>query len=340
MSAANSSRDRSLSPQRGLLLLVALGLIWGSAYPVIRYGIVEGASPLGFAAARYLVAALAMAGIAASTRIPRPDARSLALSAVLGLPIVGVYGLLLYIGEETTSGSLASIVIGVTPLLTALFALPILPGERFHRLGYAGLVVGLLGVTILVAPPPGITLASSIWGPVEVLGASASFAIGSVMLRARRPEGETLWGVSVQFGVATLLLAILIPVLEPRSSLPLSGGVLASLAYLVIMPSVVGYALYFYLHHNVGPGRANVVAYVNPLAAITIGTLLFAEPFEWWELVGFALIVIGLTLVTQFRPAHPPDQRTEATFVPAAPLADVNPENPSNEEPPPYPRRP
>ena len=298
MSEPAPTMTPALNARRSLLLLVLLGLIWGSAYPVIRYGIVEGASPILFAATRYAITAGAIASIAAAARLARPSLASVGFSALAGLPIVGFYGLLLYVGEQTTSGGLSSILIAVTPLLTVLLALPVLPGEPLHRLGLAGLFVGFVGVFVLVVPPPGVTLASSVWGPVEVLGAAASFAIGSVLLRARRPEGETLWGVSVQFAVATGLLFALDPLVEPHGALPLSHGVLLALAYLVLLPSVAGYALYFYLHHHIGPGQANVVAYVNPVAGVSIGTLVFAEPFSWWEIVGFALVVVGLTLVT------------------------------------------
>ena len=310
MGVPDSSGSSAPSPNRLFLLLIVLGLIWGSAYPFIRYGIVEGATPVAFAAVRYGLTAVAIAAIAAATSVARPSLRSLGLSGLLGLPIVGVYGLLLYIGEATTSGGLAAILIGVTPLLTALFALPLLPGETLQRWGYIGLLVGFVGVAVLVAPPPGVKLATSVWGPVEVLGASASFALGSVALRKKRPEGETLWGVSVQFAVATAFLALLMPILEPHPALPLSNGVLLALAYLLVMPSIIGYTLYYYLHHHVGPGRANVVAYVNPIAALSIGTLIFLEPFQWWELVGFALVLVGLTLLTRLgRPkpsVHPP----------------------------------
>lgn len=291
------------------MLLVVLGLIWGSAYPVIRFGIVSGATPIVFADVRYAISAVAIAALALATRVPRPNARALLLSMVLGIPIVGLYGLFLYVGEQTTSGGLASILIAIAPLLTVLFALPVLPGESLKRSGYLGLAFGFVGVFVLVFPPPGVVLATTIWGPILVLAAATSFAIGSVILRTKRPEGETLWGVSVQFAVATAFLLAVIPWLEPHPALPASRDVLLSLAYLVIMPSVIGYALYFALHHRVGPGRANVVAYVNPVAALSIGTLLFAEPFEWWELAGFALVVVGLTLVTgvgRRRPPAPP----------------------------------
>jgi probable blue pigment (indigoidine) exporter len=275
---------------------------------VIRFGIVAGATPIAFAAVRYAISAPAIAALAAATRVPRPSARALGLSAMIGLPLVGLYGLFLYVGEEYTSGGLASILIAIAPVMTVLFALPVLPGESFKKLGYLGLVFGFVGVFVLVFPPPGVVLATSFWGPVLVLAAAASFAIGSVLLRVKRPEGETLWGVSVQFAVATVFLLAVLPFAEPASAFPLTRNVLLALAYLVVMPSTVGYALYFALHHRIGPGRANVVAYVNPVAALSVGTLVFMEPFEWWELAGFALVAIGLTLVTgvgRRKPASP-----------------------------------
>jgi probable blue pigment (indigoidine) exporter len=293
--------------RRNILLLVVLGLVWGSAYPVIRYGIVSGATPITFAAARYALTVVSIAAVAAVSRIPRPNVRAMLLSAVIGLPIVGVYGLLLYVGEQTTSGSLSAILIAVAPFLTTLFALSLLPGESVTRIGVIGLAAGFIGVIVLVAPPPGVELATTIWGPVAVVGAAASFALGSVLLRKWRPEGETLWGVAVQFAVATAFLTATVPVLEPHPSLPLTGPVLLSLAYLLVVPSTIGYVLYFYLHHRIGPGQTNVVAYINPIAALSIGVLLFAEPFEWWELAGFALILLGLTLLTRYgRPRRPP----------------------------------
>ncbi|MFI5414641.1 MAG: EamA family transporter, partial [Candidatus Lutacidiplasmatales archaeon] len=165
--------------RRNLLLLIVVGLIWGSAYPVIRFGLLDGATPIVFAASRYALSAVAIAVLAAATGVARPNARALGLSALLGLPIVGLYGLFLYVGEQTTSGGLAAILIAVTPLLTAVFALLLLPGESLGRAGYVGLIVGFLGVVILVFPPPGVVLASSIWGPVAVFAAALSFAIGS-----------------------------------------------------------------------------------------------------------------------------------------------------------------
>jgi probable blue pigment (indigoidine) exporter len=317
------------SDRRDLLLLVLVGLVWGSAYPVIRFGIVDGATPVAFADIRYALSAALIAAVALATRVAWPNRRAFAISAVLGLPIVGVYGLLLYLGEASTSGNLSAILIAGTPFLTALIALPILPGESLGRAGAVGLVVGFLGVVLLVVPPPGVVLATSFWGPVAVVGAAVSVAFGTVLLRRYRPEGETLWGVSVQFAVATAFLLAVIPVVEPHPAFPVTRGTVFALAYLVLLPSLVGYSIYFYLHHRIGPSRANLVAYVNPVAAVLIGTLVFAEPFQLWELAGFALVVVGLTILTRYRKPRPAPSPGPAA-APSGPPAETGPSKPAS----------
>jgi probable blue pigment (indigoidine) exporter len=165
------------------------------------------------------------------------------------------------------------------------------------------------------------------------LGAAVSVAFGTVLLRRYRPHGETLWGVSVQFTVATVFLLAVLPVVEPHPAFPFTAGTVFALAYLVLLPSLVGYSLYFYLHHRIGPARANLVAYVNPVAAVLVGTLIFAEPFQLWELGGLALIIVGLAILTRFR-------RPRAG-VPVRPLpteSDERPaEGPRTDLPPPAP---
>jgi drug/metabolite transporter (DMT)-like permease len=299
---------RTVSTRKIYSLLAVVGALWGSAFPVIRYGIVSGASPILFAGVRYGMAAVILASVAAATRIPQPDSKSVGFSALAGLPIVGIYALLLYSGELTTSGGLTAILAAVTPLATVPFALRFLPGESLRRWGYVGLAVGFVGVAVLVVPPPGVTLATSVWGPVEIVAASVSFAAGTVLLRTRRPGGESMWGLSAQFACAAAFLMVATAVFEPHPNLPLSNGVILALAYLILVPAVVGNSLYYYLHHHVGPGQANVVAYVNPVAALAIGTLLLGEPFSWWELVGLGLVVVGLTLLARSR--RPPKRRS------------------------------
>ncbi|MCI4324177.1 MAG: EamA family transporter, partial [Thermoplasmata archaeon] len=102
-------------------LLGVLALLWGTAFPVIRIGLLAGASPLSFGAARFTIAAALMAVIAVTTRQRLPDARTLVLTAVFGgVLVIGAYAAFLYIGEETVSGGLSAVLISTVPLWTSM----------------------------------------------------------------------------------------------------------------------------------------------------------------------------------------------------------------------------
>ena len=177
-----------------------------------------------------------------------------------------------------------------------VFAYSLLPAERLNARSLLGVVIGFVGVVVLVVPEI-IGSPVGTWpGPLFLFLAFVSAAIGTVALRriGRGPQG--LWQIGVQFAVGALLgiVALALPVPE---ALPLSVGVWAALAALVVFSSVMGYFVYFQLHHRVGPVQANIVAYLVPLVGVAIGSGFFAEPITLSEVAGFLIVIGGVTLV-------------------------------------------
>jgi len=281
-----------------VLLLLALGLLWGSAYVAIREGIVAGASPFPFAGVRYAIVAALLGLVAIVRREHLPDRRAILLSAVVGgTLIIGLYGMLLYWGEQFTSGGYASVLSGTGPLLTVVLAYSLLPAERLSRAAVLGVGIGFVGILVLVLPSLLVGVGGNWMGPVAITGAFVVFPLGTVLLRrwSRGPEGT--WQLSVQFGVGAGVLGIAVLLTPGPERLPFTVGVWAAMAALVVFASLLGYVVYFRLHHRIGPGRANLVAYLLPLVGIGLGSGLFGEPITVWEVVGFVLVVAGLSLV-------------------------------------------
>ncbi len=281
-----------------LLLVVLLGVVWGSAFPVIRYGLLAGAPPLLFAAVRYALTAAVLVPIALVARSPRPAAASLLLPALFGgLLLIGGYGGLLYLGEESTSGGLAAVLTASAPLASALFGLGLLSSDRLGRWGVGGLLVGFVGVAVLVLPQLAHPFASGFTGPALVVSAVLVFALGSVLLRRTVHSAPTLWGLALQFSVAGALLSAVGVAMGEPITLGHPSMVLPSLAFLVIFPGVLGYTLYFRIHHRSGPTRANLVGYINPVTGVVVGLLIFGETVTALEIGGMVLIALGLFLL-------------------------------------------
>ncbi len=295
------------SGRSDLALVVLLGILWGSAFPVIRAGLVGGAPPLLFAAVRYALTAAAIVGIAGAARIPRPRWADVQAPAVFGgLLMIGTYGGLLYLGEETTTGALAAILTASAPLASAGLGLRLLPSERLGRWGAGGLLVGFVGVGVLVLPQLLAGSPTGVVGPLLVLAAVLAFAIGSVLLRRTQTAAPGLWTLSFQFAVAAGFVGLLSVGAGEPASLGTGSVVLPSLGFLVVFPGILGYALYFRIHHTSGPTTANVVGYVNPATGVLVGLLVFGETVSGIEVGGLALIALGLFLLQKGRGAAAP----------------------------------
>ena len=301
-----------------LLLLVALGVLWGSAYVAIREGEVGGASPFLFAGVRYAIVAALFALMAAVRRESWPGRSAALLSAVVGGTfVIGLYGAFLYWGEQFTTGGYASVLSGTAPILTIVLARSLLPSERLRPKAVAGIVVGFVGVVVLVLPSLVGGMGSNWEGPLAVMGAFVVFPLGSVLLRRWSRGGEGTWQLSLQFAVGAAILCLAVLMVPGPESLPFSLAVWGSLLVLVVFASLFGYVVYFRLHHRIGPGRANLVAYILPLVGIGLGSGLFGEPISVWEVGGFLLVALGLSLVfvTTNRSSGPPAGNSPATVV-------------------------
>ncbi len=280
-------------------LLALLGVAWGVAYVFIREGIVLGATPLLYAAVRYALSAASFAAIALVRRAPRPSARGLGVSALVGgILVIGCYGGFLYWGEQFTSGGFASVLSTTAPILTVVVAYALLPHERLSPASLAGLAVAFVGVVVLVLPTLGGGWAG--WrGPAFVIAAFVSAAFGTVLLRRFGGGPQGLWQIGAQFAVGAAFLGVGVSVLPVPEALPLRAAVLGDLAALVGFSSVVGYFAYFRLHHRVGPVRANSVAYLLPIVGVGVGSGWFGEPISWPEVVGCAIVLSGMTLIVR-----------------------------------------
>jgi len=281
-----------------VLLIAVVALAWGSAYIFIRQGIVFGASPLWFAAVRYVLSAGVFAALALGRREAFPArAPFVASAAIGGTLVIGAYGGLLYWGEQFTTGGYASVLSCTAPIFTVLIAYSLLPAERLGRWSLAGLALGFAGTLVLVLPELTGGPVGSWEGPPFLIGAFVAAPLGTVLLRRFGRGRQGLWQIGTQFAVGGALLLAVSAALPVPEAFPWTAGTVGALAALVAISSTLGYFAYFALHHRVGPVRANTVAYLLPLVGIGLGSGFLGEPLTAYEVVGFVIVLGGLTMI-------------------------------------------
>ncbi|MFB6354797.1 MAG: DMT family transporter [Halobacteriales archaeon] len=284
---------------RNLALFLVLAAAWGSAFTAIKAGLAF-FPPVLFAALRYDAAGVLILGYAwVVTDRPVPRTRDeWGLVAVGAAFMIAGYHALLFVGEQHTTSAAAAVVVSLSPVLTTGFARLLLPAERLTTAGVAGLLVGLLGVAVLARPDPANLLDADTFGELLILGAAASFALGSVLARRSRAvlpiETMEAWAM---LGGAVLLHAISLGLGESPAAVRWTVDALIALGYLVVVASALGFLVYFDLLDRLGPIEINLVSYAAPAAAAVTGLLWLGERPSFLTGVGFLLILAGFGLI-------------------------------------------
>jgi drug/metabolite transporter (DMT)-like permease len=299
------------------MLFAAVSVLWGIPYLFIKLA-VEDLSPVMVAWGRIAVAfavllpyAIHKGALRGLTRHWKPLLVYSVVEIVFPWPLIGF-------GEQRVSSGLAAILIAAVPLVVALMALRVDPDERAEGARLVGLVTGFAGVVVLlgldVAGRPGELL-----GALAILIAAVGYAAGPMIIKHRLGTLDPVGPVTASMGISALVLTPPAFASAP-SSMP-SGETIMSVLVLGLVCSALAFLLFFALIHEVGPGRATVITYVNPVVAVTLGVILLDENVGLSAVAGLLLILAGSWLSTGGR--IPPGLMTRVTPRDRQPAAET-----------------
>jgi drug/metabolite transporter (DMT)-like permease len=301
--------------------LLIVWVVWGSTYLAIRVG-VETMPPLLMAAARNLVAGVIMfpaalfspraSGAPPTSPMPlhwRPSGsrRWPSRKEWLGCATVGVLLLVangaVGIGEKTIPSGLAALLVATVPLwLLGIDA--VLNHARLGRAPVAGLALGLVGVGLLSGLGGGAGRVSVI-GVIIILVAAFTWALGTIMARrVTIPSSPALAsGMELLCGGAALLaLSAAAGEFGSVHVADISARSWLALGYLIVVGSIVAFSAYGIAVRALPTATVATYAYVNPVIAVLLGTLILNERLTPAMFAGGALIVGAVVLVVRRSP--------------------------------------
>jgi drug/metabolite transporter (DMT)-like permease len=313
-----------------LTVVLAMGtvyLVWGSTYYAIAE-MVRTLPPLLAAGFRYVAAGLLMLGfLVARDRWQRrrgadpgrwlrpPSGAEWRTAAIVGLLLLlgGNGGVVL--GELRIPSGVAAVIIATVPIWMNV-ADGILVGRGPSRLAAGGLVVGLVGVGILLYPSGGADALDPI-GIVLVVGASLSWATGSLIARRGPLPKNQLLGSGMEMlagGVGLAVVGLLMGEAGQTDPGRFSAGSMLAVAYLVVIGSLLAFSAYTWLLSHVPISTVSTYAYVNPIVAVALGTILLGEQITPRMMIAALLILGAVVAMVTGRPrlAEEPGPMPEA----------------------------
>ena len=281
---------------RGWTLFAAMSVAWGVPYLFIKIAVDDGLSP-GF---------VAWSRVALGTLVLLPVAvRS---GALRGLPLrwlvafavteISIPFPLIAFGETRVSSSLTAILIASLPLVVTFLSLRFDRGERPSQTRLLGMLIGLAGVAALVGIDIGGTT-SELVGAGAILLATLGYACGPLIVKRQLADADPLGPVTAAMGFASIILLPFgigdFPVEAP------SGEAILAVIVLGLVCSALAFLLFFRLIAEVGPSRATVITYVNPVVALALGVAVLGESVTAGAVAGLLLILAGSWLSTDGR---------------------------------------
>jgi drug/metabolite transporter (DMT)-like permease len=320
----NRSSTNPIAVWVGILVLY---VVWGSTYLGMKVAM-DTLPVFVMGAFRFVPAGviLVLAVIAWNRgRISRPSLGEVRDASIVGVMLlVGGTGLVAW-GEQTIPTGIAALLIALVPMWLAIFGF-VLFRESVPPLVAAGIVVGLIGVAIL-AWPAGDVGSLDPAGLAALILSPIFWSLGTLyaMKRAVQPAPALLAsGVHmVAAGLAFVLIAALTGEWASFDVTAVSPTSWASIGYLIVAGSLVGYTTYAWLIGVAPIQRVATYAYVNPVVAVILGWLVLSEPLTPRTVIAGVVIVAAVALIVTGRGRVSRTSTAEADSEPGAPLPEA-----------------
>ncbi len=290
-----------------IVLVITIGILWGLNWPAVKF-ILGFVPPWTFRALAFTLGGLLLAIIA------RGAGESLRVAAheriellVAGLLTVFGFNLLTAFGQLLTETSKAAIIAFTMPMWAAIMA-AIFLGERFAVNRVASLLLGMTGLTVLIAGDFGHFISHPA-GFLFMLGAAVSWAAGTVLLKATAwtttPLARSAWLV----GVAAIPAWAGAVLFERPWTLGIPDApVLAVFAFHVAGPVALCYAAWVVLVARLPAATAAIGTLLIPVVGVLSSHVLLGDVLTWQKITALGLIVasVALTFIQPLRSRQEP----------------------------------
>lgn len=271
--------------------------LWSTGFIGAKLGLPY-AGPLTFLTLRYSLAAALLTFLALATRAPWPlRAGQVGHYAVAGLLVHALYlgGVFVGISLGVEAG-VSAMIVSLQPLLVAAFA-GLALGERVSPRHWAGFLLGLLGVILVLAPKLGHGVGDTL-GVLACVAGLIGITAGTLYQKRHCAGMDLRTGSVVQFAAAAVATGLFALFLEDNRII-WSGQFVVALLWLVLVLSLGAISVLYILIRRGAASRVSGLFFLVPACTALIAWPLFGETLGTSALLGLALTVAGVALATR-----------------------------------------
>jgi drug/metabolite transporter (DMT)-like permease len=290
-----SPRERRLA----YVAWVVVCVVWGTTYLAIRVAL-ESVPVALLAGLRWATAGALLAAMLPffGERLPHPRTwKSIAIAGFL-MAVIGNGGVVW--AQQYVASGLAAVIVAMVPFWTVLVESLLPRGERLTSRMLLGLGLGFLGIVVLIWPELTIGGQSGrlfVAGVISLQIACLGWALGTSYTKRNAMSVSPLSAAAMQMLLSGIMLIAIATATGEWSRLAFTTRTAGAMIYLVLIGSIVGYTAFVHALKHLPISTVSLYAYVNPLIAVILGTLLLSEPFSIRIVIASALVFAGIAAV-------------------------------------------
>jgi drug/metabolite transporter (DMT)-like permease len=282
---------------RAYLAWAAVCVIWGTTYLAIRVAL-ETIPPFLMGGLRWTAAGCLLISILKIRGEPLPARGAWPSLVVQGILLLGFGNGGVVWAEQSVPSGLTAVLVSTTPFWMVGVEQLLPDGERFTLRHVVGLLIGFCGIVVLVWPEIRVGDSRGFLGGVLATQlACVGWAVGSGYARRRRKDENVLAGVALQMVAAGVCLWVPALATGEWGSLRFNERTSTAFLYLLLVGSIVGFSAYAYALKHLPIATVSLYAYINPVIAVLLGTVVLREPFSARIAVACAVVLAGTAIV-------------------------------------------
>jgi drug/metabolite transporter (DMT)-like permease len=284
------------------LKLLLTAFFWGGTFVAGRI-LKQNVEPFSAAFLRFAVAAVLLLAIVRKKEggFPRLVRSQWLPVGLLGLTGVFAYNAFFFKGLQLISAGRASLVIATSPVLIALFS-AWLYADKLSPVKIAGILLSVTGAMVVISKGSLATILQDGlgFGELMMFGCVLSWVAYSLIGKSVMRDISPL--VATAYASFSGMLFLSIPALVEGLVGDMPHYTLsewASIVYLGLFGTVIGFVWYYEGIRQIGPLRAGLFINFVPVSAITLAYLILAEPITLSLLMGACLVITGVYLTNR-----------------------------------------
>lgn len=282
---------------RNTIQFILLGALWGGSFLFLRIT-APVLGPFVVTATRTFLGCLILGCYLLCIKQRLNETPPWGKMITLALVSCGIPLALIAFAEQSLTASLGAILNSTTALYSLVLSIFLLQ-QTYSFKQYLGFIIGIIGVVVLLGWQPSAMTPTVIGGIIAMLLGTLCYALGGIFTVASFKGYPALVLAFWQQTISCLSLLPFALIYHPKHLPPTE--VILALTCLGLFSTGVAFLLYFNIIKNMGISKAVTVAYIIPIFGMLWGTIFLHEHLSIVNILGTAIILIGIYLTNTKR---------------------------------------